>query len=41
MLIITAFVGYSLVYGQMSYWAIKVITNLVTVIPYVGEEIVA
>lgn len=40
LLIITAFVGYSLPYGQMSYWAIKVITNLLTVIPYVGNSIV-
>lgn len=39
-LIITAFVGYSLPYGQMSYWAIKVITNLLTVIPYVGTSLV-
>ncbi len=40
LLILTAFMGYSLVGGQMSYWAIKVITNLLTVIPYIGEEIV-
>ena len=40
MMIITAFIGYSLVYGQMSYWAIAVITNLLTVIPYVGHDLV-
>lgn len=39
-MIITAFLGYSLVYGQMSYWAIIVITNLLTIIPVYGEEIV-
>ena len=40
LMIITAFLGYSLVYGQMSYWAIAVITNLLTVIPYVGHDLV-
>ena len=39
-MIITAFIGYSLVYGQMSYWAIVVITNLLTSIPYIGEDLV-
>lgn len=29
-----AFTGYSLVYGQMSYWAIVVICNLATCVPY-------
>lgn len=28
-----AFLGYVLVWGQMSYWAVIVITNLITVIP--------
>lgn len=40
LMIITAFIGYSLVFGQMSYWAIAVITNLLTVIPYVGHDMV-
>lgn len=40
LMIITAFLGYSIIYGQMSYWAIAVITNLLTVIPYVGKNIV-
>lgn len=40
LMILTAFIGYSLVYGQMSYWAIAVITNLLTVIPYFGQDIV-
>lgn len=39
-MIITAFLGYSLVYGNMSYWAMVVITNLLTVIPKYGNEIV-
>lgn len=33
------FTGYSLVYGQMSLWAIVVICSLVTAIPVVGVEI--
>lgn len=38
--IITAFLGYVLPWGQMSYWAATVITNLVSAIPYVGVDIV-
>jgi len=34
----TAFAGYSIVYSSMSYWALTVITNLLTVIPN-GDEI--
>ena len=40
LMILTAFLGYSLVFGQMSYWAIIVITNLLTIIPIYGNEIV-
>jgi ubiquinol-cytochrome c reductase cytochrome b subunit len=40
LMILTAFIGYSLVYGQMSYWAIAVITNLLSVIPYLGKDII-
>nr|QIC20346.1 cytochrome b [Sepia latimanus] len=36
----TAFVGYVLPWGQMSFWGATVITNLVSAIPYVGEMIV-
>jgi len=36
----TAFLGYVLPWGQMSYWAATVITNMLTVIPFVGKEIV-
>lgn len=39
-MIITAFLGYSLVFANMSYWAIVVITNLLTIIPIYGNEIV-
>ena len=39
LMIITAFMGYSLVWGQMSFWAVTVITNLFTAIPFVGETI--
>lgn len=38
--ILTAFLGYCLVYGQMSHWGATVITNLVSAIPFVGEQIV-
>lgn len=36
----TAFIGYVLVYGQMSLWGATVITNLISAIPYVGKDIV-
>nr|YP_009755020.1 cytochrome b [Lepidozona coreanica]QIP53386.1 cytochrome b [Lepidozona coreanica] len=36
----TAFVGYVLPWGQMSFWGATVITNLVSAIPYVGKDIV-
>jgi len=35
----TAFMGYVLPWGQMSFWAATVITNLFTAIPLVGESI--
>jgi len=38
--IITAFVGYVLPWGQMSFWGATVITNLLSVIPYLGTFIV-
>ena len=40
LMIITAFVGYVLPWGQMSLWGATVITNLLTVIPFVGNLIV-
>lgn len=36
----TAFLGYVLPWGQMSFWAATVITNLLTVIPVVGKDLV-
>ena len=36
----TAFMGYVLPWGQMSFWGATVITNMVTVIPKVGNRIV-
>jgi ubiquinol-cytochrome c reductase cytochrome b subunit len=38
-MIITAFLGYVLPWGQMSYWAATVITSLVGVFPKVGESL--
>lgn len=40
LMIITAFMGYVLPWGQMSFWAATVITNFLSAIPYVGEDIV-
>nr|APX40003.1 cytochrome b [Cryptocephalus obliteratifer] len=36
----TAFLGYVLPWGQMSFWGATVITNLVSAIPYMGVTIV-
>nr|YP_009691885.1 cytochrome b [Nortia carinicollis]QEG58678.1 cytochrome b [Nortia carinicollis] len=36
----TAFLGYVLPWGQMSFWGATVITNLVSAIPYLGQTIV-
>ena len=36
----TAFMGYVLVWGQMSFWAATVITNFFTAFPIVGDKIV-
>ena len=40
LMIATAFMGYVLPWGQMSYWAATVITNLFSAIPVVGHPIV-
>jgi ubiquinol-cytochrome c reductase cytochrome b/c1 subunit len=40
LMIATAFMGYVLPWGQMSYWAATVITNLFSAIPVVGQDIV-
>nr|YP_009728644.1 cytochrome b [Phyllotreta striolata]QHR79692.1 cytochrome b [Phyllotreta striolata]WDV10363.1 cytochrome b [Phyllotreta striolata] len=36
----TAFLGYVLPWGQMSFWGATVITNLVSAIPYLGIDLV-
>nr|AML25873.1 cytochrome b [Staphylinidae sp. BMNH 1274178] len=36
----TAFLGYVLPWGQMSFWGATVITNLLSAIPYLGHNIV-
>lgn len=40
LLIATAFLGYVLPWGQISFWGATVITNLLSAIPYLGTEIV-
>lgn len=39
-MIATAFLGYCLVYGQMSLWGATVITNLLSAIPWIGKDFV-
>jgi quinol-cytochrome oxidoreductase complex cytochrome b subunit len=39
-IIITAFIGYVLPWGQMSFWGATVITNLISALPFVGEPTV-
>lgn len=39
LMVVTAFMGYVLPWGQMSYWAATVITNLFTAIPLIGDKI--
>jgi quinol-cytochrome oxidoreductase complex cytochrome b subunit len=36
----TAFIGYVLPWGQMSYWGATVIINMLTILPFIGDEIV-
>jgi ubiquinol-cytochrome c reductase cytochrome b subunit len=40
LMIITAFLGYVLPWGQMSFWGAMVITSLLSAIPFVGNDIV-
>ena len=40
LMIATSFLGYTLPWGQMSFWGATVITNLFTAIPLVGDNIV-
>ena len=39
-LIATAFIGYVLPWGQISFWGATVITNLISAIPYIGDILV-
>nr|UVV36473.1 cytochrome b B [Tettigometridae sp.] len=41
MLMATAFMGYVLPWGQMSFWGATVITNLVSAMPYLGNMMVS
>nr|YP_009050450.1 cytochrome b [Paraglypturus tonganus (nomen nudum)]AIG22697.1 cytochrome b [Paraglypturus tonganus (nomen nudum)] len=40
MVMATAFLGYVLPWGQMSFWGATVITNLFSAVPYIGSELV-
>nr|YP_007627016.1 cytochrome b [Tristira magellanica]AGC22281.1 cytochrome b [Tristira magellanica] len=40
MVMATAFMGYVLPWGQMSFWGATVITNLLSAIPYLGMDLV-
>nr|WNH36972.1 cytochrome b [Paraconger caudilimbatus] len=40
LVMMTAFVGYVLPWGQMSFWGATVITNLLSAVPYVGDSLV-
>lgn len=39
-MMLIAFIGYVLPWGQMSFWGATVITNLLSAIPYIGGDIV-
>lgn len=39
--VLTAFLGYVLPWGQMSFWAATVITNLITVLPEYGGSVLS
>lgn len=39
LLMATAFLGYVLPWGQMSFWAATVITNFLTVVPIIGDDL--
>nr|UNI92213.1 cytochrome b [Scleropages formosus] len=40
LVMMTAFVGYVLPWGQMSFWGATVITNLLSAVPYIGDMLV-
>jgi quinol-cytochrome oxidoreductase complex cytochrome b subunit len=39
-MVVTAFLGYVLPWGQMSFWGAMVITSLLSSIPLIGNDIV-
>ncbi len=39
-MMMTAFIGYVLPWGQMSFWGATVITNFLSAIPYIGIDVV-
>ena len=39
LMVATAFLGYTLPWGQMSFWGATVITNILGAIPFIGESI--
>ena len=39
-MMLTAFIGYVLPWGQMSFWGATVITNFLSAVPYIGNDIV-
>jgi ubiquinol-cytochrome c reductase cytochrome b subunit len=40
LMIVTAFMGYVLPWGQMSLWGATVITSIVTAVPVIGLDVV-
>nr|YP_009353866.1 cytochrome b [Myadora brevis]AQZ26160.1 cytochrome b [Myadora brevis] len=40
LVMLTAFLGYVLPWGQMSFWGATVITNMLSAVPYVGNSMV-
>ena len=39
-MIVTAFLGYVLPWGQMSFWAATVITNVISAVPFFNYDLV-
>jgi quinol-cytochrome oxidoreductase complex cytochrome b subunit len=40
LMVATAFLGYVLPWGQMSFWAAMVITNLLSALPLIGADLI-
>nr|YP_010164133.1 cytochrome b [Didesmococcus koreanus]QRK27461.1 cytochrome b [Didesmococcus koreanus] len=40
LIMMESFIGYSLIWNQMSYWAMMVITNFISAIPSIGKKII-